>query len=732
LRLQLKLLGPFEVLAEGQPAAFATDRARALLTYLAVEAGRPHRRETLAGLLWSDRPEALARSNLSQALARLRRAIDDYHADPAFLRSTPKTIEFSACDVGLDVADFRDLIATAREHDHTSLEGCPACIPRLEQAAGLYRGDLAEGLSLEDDSLFEEWLLLNREQLRRQVMEVLYVLAHHYLERGDYERAQSYAESQLALEPWREEAHCQLMRALAASGQRSAALAQYRACRRLLNDELGVEPATETAELYDVIRAGALTPPMRSARSPSPGSAHVFVAREAEILRLELSLDGALAGRGQVALICGEVGSGKTALASEFSRRATARHPDLVAATGRCTAYIGAGDPYAPFRTVMAQLTRDVEAPDPAGSISADRASRLGALAPTAMAALAGRGPDLIDRIDSGTDTLPRTAIPDPAPRAGWLRQLEQAFAAKNGRRVEQGAPYQQLAAALQALAASRPLLLILDDLHWAGAWSLGLLSYLSQEIGGSRILLLGTYRPEEMSLGQGGGPYSLAAVVGELKRTFGEIEIDLDGEAGQAPPRSAGAESAGRRFVDAFLDSEPNRLEELFRQTLADRTRGQPLFTTELLREMRDRGDLWLDTEGRWVASPDLEWGHLPARVEAVIEQRLARLSPGLQAALRIACVEGVEFTAEVVARVQGLTEQQLIRRLSAEAVRRHRLLCAPHLQWAGSQPLSRYRFRHPLFRDYLYQTLDKAERLYLHRAVGRALAELHADQER
>jgi predicted ATPase/DNA-binding SARP family transcriptional activator len=268
MRLSLFFLGPFQVTLEDQPAAFATDRARALLAYIAVEADRPHRREALAGLLWPDQPESLARRNLSQALVRLRRAIDDYRAAPPFLLITAKTVQFNAASAELDVARFESLLAACAAHSHPELPAlvsqaqvasCPPCIERLEEAAGLYRGEFLQGLFLADGELFEEWALFKREQLHRQALDALHTLTTHYEEKGAYDRAQGYAARHLALEPWHEGAHRQLMRVLALGGDRSAALAQYETCWRVLADELGVEPTEETVALYEQIRAGQLS-----------------------------------------------------------------------------------------------------------------------------------------------------------------------------------------------------------------------------------------------------------------------------------------------------------------------------------------------------------------------------------------------------------------------------------------------------------------------------------------
>jgi len=244
---------------------FKSDKVRALLTYLAVEADQPHRREALAGLLWPEWPDRQARSNLRYALSNLRRTIGDRDAAPPFLLITRDALQFNIdSEHWLDVAAF------------TNLRGLQD-IPDLERAVALYRGGFLEGFSVGDAAPFEEWALLKREQLSRQVLETLHSLAAIYEEQGEYERAQAYARQQVQLEPWNEEAHQQLMRVLALGGQRSAALAQYQSCSRVLADELGVEPARETVALYESIRDGTLLPAapvtMAPEEAPAPGEA---------------------------------------------------------------------------------------------------------------------------------------------------------------------------------------------------------------------------------------------------------------------------------------------------------------------------------------------------------------------------------------------------------------------------------------------------------------------------
>ena len=146
----------------------------------------------------------------------------------------------------------------------------------------------------------------------------------------------------------------------------------------------------------------------------------------------------------------------------------------------------------------------------------------------------------------------------------------------------------------------------------------------------------------------------------------------------------------------------------------------------------MQERGDLFRDAQGRWVEASSLDWGALPARVEGVVEERIGRLEESLRETLVVASVEGEDFTAEVVARVQALDERNLVRRLSRELEKRHHLVGAQGIRrlGPGGQRLSLYRFQHNLFQWYLYNDLDEAERVYLHEDVGNVLEELYGDR--
>jgi WD40 repeat protein/DNA-binding SARP family transcriptional activator len=370
--LSLSLLGPFQVTLAGEAVmSFESDKVRALLAYLAVEAHRPHRREVLAGLLWPDWPDRVARTNLRNALANLRKAIGDRQATPPFLLTTRETIQFnSASDYRLDVTAFRMLV----EADQA---GQPA-VRQLEEAVALYRGSFLEGFSLKDSPTFEDWSLLTRERLQRQALMALHQLAGHYEQRGEYERACEVAWRQVELEPWDEEAHQQLMRALALNNQRSAALAQYETCRRLLAEELGVEPAAETTRLYEQIRDGELKapipfgPPALAAKPPpykglqyfDQADADLFFGRELSTAKLIAHLAPTRGDR--FLAVVGASGSGKSSIVRAGLISALKRGEPLADGTlppAGCTEWpVHVITPTAhPLEALAVSLTRDAE-----------------------------------------------------------------------------------------------------------------------------------------------------------------------------------------------------------------------------------------------------------------------------------------------------------------------------------------------------------------------------------
>ncbi len=734
--LSLSCLGPFEATLAGRPVTgFKSNKVRALLIYLAVEAERAHRREVIAGHLWAEWPDRDALSNLRYALSNLRRVIGDHSAESSFLLITRDTLQFNSnSDYWLDVSAFQAQTQPLSNRD----KAYPA-LSLIEEAIALYQGCFLEGFSIKDSVPFEEWMMKKRRQLDQRLLSSLRYLAMAYEEAGQYELSLVWARRHFELDPLDETVHRQLIRGLALSGRRSAAMIQYETCRDLLDKELGVEPTVDTAALYEQIRTDTIHTAGQTFRAALPTltvklprfiqeervqfDIPVFVARKGELARLQHYLELAMAGRGQVALVIGEAGSGKTALIQEFGRMSQDFAVELGVAIGNCNAYTGIGDPYLPFREILEMLTGDVEAKWAGGAISSDHAFRLWNTLPVAVDLLAEAGQGLMNTFILGTSLLERVeAYIQWSGKEDLHHRLNQLVENQVASDIRFSGPHQndlfeQYTTFMQSLAIHKPLLLLVDDLQWADLGSVSLLFHLGRHLVGSRILIVGAYRREEVSLMRGGERHPLGPVINEFQRLYGDLLVNID-------------QTEGGDFVDALLDSEPNQLTRSFRGKLLQRTRGHPLFTVELLRGMQERGELIQNMQGNWIEGPSLDWETLPARVEAAISERISRLDQQLRVALQVASVEGEEFTAEVVANVLNQDEREIVQCLSSDLDRRHRLVRPRDVDYLGERRISRYRFRNYLFQKYLYENMDDVERAYIHEDVGNALEQLYGDQ--
>jgi DNA-binding SARP family transcriptional activator len=745
--LKLFVLGQPRLERDGEPIELNLRKALALLVYLAVS-GRSHSRDVLATLLWPESDGREGRARLRRNLHRLTQAIGDDTLD-----STPEAIRLvSHTDLWLDSATFRQH-ATAGLPAPTDLLA-PQRLAHLDAAVALYTNDFLAGFTLPDSPAFDEWQFFQRESLRQLYGQVLEQLMQAYRSQQAWAQAIAYARQWVALDGLHEPAHRALIWLYAWAGQHTAALRQYQECVRLLDAELGAVPEDETTALYEGIRTRQLGVPEAADRPPPApplatesqlhqrqvaaqleairvggpsedivpeqrgqghAEGHVFVAREQELNWLDGLLDAALEGQHGVAFVVGEAGQGKTALLRTFARSSQAAHPDLIVTWGSCNAYTGIGDPYLPFRETLELLTGNVEVDALAGQLGRDHANRLWHTLPAAAQALVDVGPDLLDTFVP-TRGLLRRATAHAGGDVAWVHQLQELMSRRVIRPTDprQQDLFEQYARVMQNLARRSALLLILDDLQWADRGSTDLLLHLGRRLKGCRVLIVGAYRPADVAIGRGSERHPLERVVGELQRDFGEIRLDL-------------GHAEGRAFVDSLLDSEPNQLNEAFRAALYQQTGGHPLFTIELLRDLQERGELARDAAGCWTASPHLHWTRLPARVEGAIGERVSRLDARLRELLLVASVEGEEFTAEVIARVVGADEHEIVRQLSRELDQTHHLVRALGVRRDDGVRLSRYRFQHILIQRYLYHSLDSVERPYQHEAVGHALEMLY-----
>ena len=287
-QFKLHLLGSFHLTADNQPlSGFRSDKARALLAYLAATPELAHRRDTLAALLWPDSPDSTALTNLRITLSNLHKLLTDA------LTITRQTVQFNPQAVETDLLHFYRLL------------------PNDPKAAfALYQGDFLQGLTLPDAPPFNEWRTIQQERLHRQMVQTLDQLLAKAEAEEQWEEAREVATRQLQLVPWHEPAHRALIRALARQGNHAEALAQYERCRATLRDELGLDPSAETIALLTEISASQPTV------SNLPAFTDPLIGREQEQKTIPQLL-----AENRLITLYGQGGIGKSKLAITIGRR---------------------------------------------------------------------------------------------------------------------------------------------------------------------------------------------------------------------------------------------------------------------------------------------------------------------------------------------------------------------------------------------------------------------------
>ena len=350
--MQITLLGVPSVTRDGERAVLDTRKALALIAHLALSE-RPRPREALCDLLWPEHDASHARGALRRTLSTVRGAIGDdgvqASSDSVALRRGP--------DLEIDVECFRRLAAEGASTDD------------LGAAVAQYSGRFLDGFALRDSVEFDDWQGIQAEVLSRELGSALRRLVAGLVQRGEHEPALAHARRWLELDALHEPAHRELIRLHALTGDRAAALEQYRDCVRTLSGELGVSPLQETAELYEQVNDGSLTPPAQAAQRPPAASGSVpaplqlpLVGRERELAALA-GAHAASRPEGRLAVIEGEAGIGKTRLFEELARRAIADGAVVLAVQCHDDE---AGLPYGPVVELLRAALRRTDSTDEA------------------------------------------------------------------------------------------------------------------------------------------------------------------------------------------------------------------------------------------------------------------------------------------------------------------------------------------------------------------------------
>jgi DNA-binding SARP family transcriptional activator/RecA/RadA recombinase len=659
-----RVLGPFEVEDGDRVVDLGRPKQRAVLAVLLLEANYVVSLDRLIDLLWGDDPPARSTASLQVYVSNLRRVLEPgrpAHTPPNVLLTRPPGYLLRTGRGELDAYRFEDLAAAGRR---LLDQGRPMpAAAALEEALALWRGDALAEFA---DEKFARPAIARWEEFRLLATEDL---VQAELALGAHAPAIATLEGLVRRFPLRERLWGLLMVALYRDGRQAEALRAMAKARTALMEELGIDPGPELARLEgdilaqapalewrrapaeDGTRAPAVVPPERPSAAASPP----FEGRTADLALLDAAWREAAAGRGRMVLVAGEPGIGKTRLAEELVARATAAG----AAVAWGASNDGEGAPaFWPWMQVLRAVLAQA---DPPGVPEGVWRRRLAPLVPEAVTGLPDADP------------------PPPLDAESARFRL-----------------YEAVMSALTSASQGRLLVVILDDLHWADAASLGLCEFVAARLQGSKLLVVATYRPAELSSG-----HPLVATLGALARHAALERITLGGLT---------VEEVGRLVAGRWAAAPSDD----FVAGLHARTEGNPFFLIELVR--------LLASEGRLGRADAVAATQVPAGVRDVLHRRLARLPEATNALLRVAAVVGTAFDLGVLSDATEYDEDDTLEAVEAA------LLAGIVVEDPAAA--GRYRFAHTLVRQALYDGLSAMRRVRLHAKVGVALEGVPRDE--
>lgn len=403
-----------------------------------------------------------------------------------------------------------------------------------------------------------------------------------------------------------------------------------------------------------------------------------FVGREPEMRKLQGLLREAVEGSGRVVFITGEPGIGKTSLSNGFLRSARKQYRGLLISRGRCAEQYGTGEAYLPFLDAMSAL-------------------------------LKGPGRERISAVMRTYAPTWCVELPSAFVTSESFEKLQQETIGATRERM-----MRELGDALGALATNSPIVLLLEDLHWADPSSVDLLHHLCQRIGSQRLLIAGTFRPEDIERSN----HPLKSYKAEMQSHNLCDEVVLG--------------SLSREHIAEYLDATfaPNDFPSELTSLIHEKTEGHALFATNLLQYLGECGDI-AKVNAHWSLTRPLSEMELeaPESVRGMISKKIDALEETERRALEYASIEGAEFLSTVTARLLGVDEIDLEEQL-ARLEKTHRLI-----ETRGEEELpdgalaTRYRFAHALYQNHLYRNLVNKRRILLHRQAGEQLV-LHYGQ--
>jgi DNA-binding SARP family transcriptional activator len=660
--VELKFLGPLEVDGPSGPVPLGATKERLLIALLALRANEVVSTAQLVDGLWGEDPPPTAVKTLHAHVARVRRRLESAGLADVLVTREPGYVLAAEPDQ-IDAVRFE---RHARAGRRALAEGDPAGAEQeLVTGLGLWRGEALADCRDESDAIAAAVVRLDELRLSaiEDHLDAQLALGRHAAVVGDLE-------SLLAREPLRERMWASLMIALYRSQRQADALRAYQRAREVLVDRLGVEPSAELRRLEAAILDGDASLDLEEIVPSLPASARLvgwatsgpaFVGRDAELTSLSELWQRTGRGEHQTVLISGEPGIGKTRLAAETA--VLAHEEGARVLYGRCDE--GLGVPYQPF---VEALREYVEA---CGDDELHRGL--------------GRYPGELVRL-----------VPEIAPRVSALEPPLQSDPA-----TEQYRLFEAVVEWLGAAVDRAPVVLVLDDLHWAAQPTVLLLRHVMRSERAGRLMVLATYRQSEIDRGHPLAEMLADAYVSAPAPKMDRFELrGLDASAVAA-------------FVEAAAGYDLDEAGYRFAESVHIETAGNPFFLNEIVRSLWESGDFDPSVIDAWPTDV-----RIPSAARDVVLRRVARLSDDAQRVLTVAAVVGSEFDVGVFEELADLDIDAVLTALE-EAGGAHLI------DEAGA---NRFSFAHAIVRGALYDQLSESRRVRLHGRVAEALERLYA----
>jgi predicted ATPase/DNA-binding SARP family transcriptional activator len=663
--LEFRVLGPLEVLRDGEAIELGAAKQRALLAVLLLHTNKVVPVDRLIDDLWGERQPDTAANALQVYISGLRKVLG---RDRLITRRPGYLLEVGVDE--LDALQFEEWAA----HGRAALErGEPAAaLHHLASALSLWRGPALA------DFAYEPFAAADAARLEELRISAIEDRVDADLALGRHREVVGTLDGLVTEHPLRERLSGQRMLALYRSGRQADALRAYQSLRKRLAEELGIDPSPALQQLEAAVLAqdpaldsvgvqASAAASEATEERPLPAAFHrrdrvPFVGRDDERARLTSSWAEATRGSLQLVWLSGEPGIGKTRLAIEFG--AAVAGEGAIVLHGRCEEDIGL--PYQPFVEALGQYV--AWAPDDV--LEAHVASNGGIL---------GR---VVPELERRVGRPPEAGETDPA--------------------VDRHRLFDATAALSAAASRQAPVLVFLDDLHWADKPTLLLLRHLVRWHGPAAVLVVASYRDTEID-----DAHPLRSVAADLSHDPGVERVTLSG---------LGADDVAA-LVEAAAGQHLTGPQSAVAYVLAHETEGNPFFVREILRHLVETGRITGGPDG-WPPDLTVEQLGIPQAVKDVIGLRVGRLSPSAQTTLTMAAVIGRGFDIALLARLVGGSDDDLVTAIEeAEASR---------LIVESSTDPGTYTFAHALIRETLYASVSGARRGQLHGRVAAAIEDV------